>query len=80
MLIYVDIGKAATRESYKKSPELRMALEHRIKVCGPAGPSLRQVSIFASANAVVAISGACLANSLYMPENALVPGREWSQN
>eukprot|EP00435_Cladocopium_sp_Y103_P031236 s1371_g7.t2 len=31
-----------------------------------------QVSMFASANAVVAVSGACLANSLYMRENALV--------
>ena len=30
--------------------------------------------MFASANAVLAISGACLANSLYMRENALVPG------
>lgn len=35
--------------------------------------------MFASANAVLAISGACLANSLYMRENALVPGGEfWS--
>ena len=40
-------------------------------------PSLRQVSMFASANAVLAISGACLANSLYMRENALVPGGEF---
>jgi len=33
--------------------------------------------MFASANAVLAISGACLANSLYMRENALVPGGEF---
>ena len=32
----------------------------------------RQISFFASASAAVAVSGACLANSLYMREDALV--------
>ena len=44
----------------------------KVLIRGANQQPARQISFFASASAAVAVSGACLANSLYMRENALV--------
>ncbi len=44
----------------------------KVLIRGANQQPARQISFFASASAAVAVSGACLANSLYMREDALV--------